>query len=90
MDPETFTYQPRCSAPGCDRPAAFKIASVWTDGTTRELKPYGMACEAHRDLVLESARDRQIGLRLIETETIEPVGVYHLLPGVRDSKLTRL
>ncbi|HEU5115262.1 MAG TPA: hypothetical protein VFT74_01155 [Isosphaeraceae bacterium] len=90
MEPETFTYEPMCSAPGCERPAVFKIAAVWSDGTTRELKPYGMSCEAHRDLVLASARERQKGLRLIETESIEPVGVYQLLPGVRDSELTRL
>ena len=90
MDAETFTYEPICSAPGCERPAVFKVAAVWSDGTTRELKTYGMSCEAHRDLVLDSARARQKGLRLIESESIEPVGLYQLLPGLRDSELTRL
>ena len=31
--------------------AIYKIAAAWSDGTSRELKNYGLACETHRDSV---------------------------------------
>ncbi len=40
-----FCYSPGCSAPACDRPAVYKIAAEWSDGTSRELKNYGLACD---------------------------------------------
>ena len=57
-DSRSFRYRPGCSAPGCDRPALYKIAAIWSDGTSRELKNYGLACENHRDLQLSAARGR--------------------------------
>lgn len=90
MTTTTFTYEPTCTAPGCSRPALFKVAAVWSDGTSRELKTYGMACEGHRFEVLEEARTRSDGLHLAEGESVEPVGIYQLLPGVRDAELTRV
>ncbi len=90
MTTPPFTYEPACSVPGCTHPAIFKVAAVWSDGTSRELKTYGMACEAHRDEVLSEARERSVGLHLAEGEAVEPVGVYQLLPGFRDAELTRV
>ena len=90
MDTTPFTYQPACSSPGCDRPALFKVAAPWSDGTSRELKTFALACEAHRDELLDAARDRQPGLRLAEGESVGAVGLYQLLPGVRDAELSRV
>ena len=37
-------YPVLCYAPGCTRPAAFKVAARWSDGVTGELKTYSLAC----------------------------------------------
>jgi hypothetical protein len=85
-----FRYVPTCSAPGCDRPGAYKIAALWSDGTSRELKNYGLACEAHRDLELDAARLRRQALKLSEGESVGPVALYLLRPACRDTELTKL
>ena len=37
-------YEVVCTRPGCRRPALYKIAARWSDGTTEELKTYGLTC----------------------------------------------
>ena len=90
MDAERFHYQPKCSTPGCDRPALFKVAAPWSDGTSRELKNYGTACEEHRNELLARARANRGTLKLAEGENVGPVGVYQLAHGRRDAELKRL
>jgi hypothetical protein len=90
VDSERFRYQPMCSTPGCDRPALYKVAAPWSDGTSRELKNYGTVCEEHRDRLLARARTNRGALKLAEGETVGPVGLYHLAPGRRDAELKRL
>jgi hypothetical protein len=90
MDSPPFHYQPRCSAPGCGQPAVYKVAAAWSNGTSQELKNYGLACEAHRDSQLARARANRQGLKTAEGETVGEVGLYQLLPGVRDVELTRV
>jgi hypothetical protein len=90
MDSSTFVYQPSCTRTDCNRPAVYKIAAAWSDGTSKELKTYGLACESHRDELLAEARSKQRTLRLAEGETVGPIGVYQLLPGVRDAELSRV
>jgi hypothetical protein len=90
MDPKVFRYQPRCSAPHCDQPAVYKVAAPWSNGTSHELKNYGLACEAHRDSQLALARLHRQGLPLAEGETLGSVGLYKLTAGRRDTELTRL
>lgn len=90
MDPETFQYQPRCSAPGCANPAQYKIGAVWTDGTSRELKNYGLACDTHRAEQVERARTSRASVKTAEGETVGPVELYRLIPGQRDSQLPRV
>lgn len=90
MDVPHFSYTMSCSAPGCPDPVRYKLAAVWTDGTSRELKTYGLACEAHRESLREAAEGRRRGLILADGEQIEPVGVYRLTPGTRDVSLERL
>jgi hypothetical protein len=90
MEKTTFQYQPTCSTPKCDQRAAYKVAAPWSNGTSRELKNYGLACEAHRDSQLALAKLHREGLKLAEGETVGPVGLYQLVPGKRDVELTRL
>jgi hypothetical protein len=85
-----FRYVPGCSATGCNQPAIYKIAAAWSDGTSRELKNYGLVCEAHRDSQLTLARSHHQGLRLSDGESVGPVELYVLRTGCRDVELTRL
>jgi len=90
MEQTTFRHQPTCSAPNCEVAAVFKIAALWSNGTSRELKNYGLACEAHRDSMLARAQLHRQGLKLAEGETIGPIGLYQLAGGKRDAELIRL
>jgi hypothetical protein len=90
MGANPFRYQPRCSAANCDRPAVYKVAAPWSNGTSHELKNYGLACEAHRDSQLARAQLHSQGLTLAEGETLGAVGLYKLEPGKRDAELSRL
>jgi hypothetical protein len=85
-----FRYIPGCSAPGCDHPAIYKIAAAWSDGTSRELKNYGLVCEPHRGAQLTLARRHHQALRLSDGESVGPVELYVLRTGCRDVELTRL
>jgi hypothetical protein len=82
-----FRYCALCSAPRCDQPAIYKIASSWSDGTSHELKNYGLACEQHRNQQLAAARGRLHGLSLREAETVAPIELYRLIPHCRDRDL---
>jgi hypothetical protein len=85
-----FHYRPGCSASGCDRPAIFKIAATWSDGTSRELKNYGLACEVHRKAQLTAAQSRLRALKLSDGESVGPIELYVVRTGCRDVDLTRL
>jgi hypothetical protein len=88
MTPERpFRYRAGCSTPQCDNPAVYKIAASWSDGSSRELKNYGLACEQHCDRELAAATRRHHGLSLSEGETALPVELYRLIPGCRDRDL---
>jgi hypothetical protein len=84
-----FRYRAGCSVVGCTEPALYKLAATWSDGTSRELKNYGLACEAHRELQLARAWARHRGLLVSEDETVGPVELYVLRPGCRDAELDR-
>jgi hypothetical protein len=66
------------------------VAASWSDGTSRELKNYGTACEPHRDELLARARTHRATLTLAEGEAVGPVGLYRLVPGRHDAELERL
>ncbi len=85
-----FHYEPTCSALGCEAPAHFKVAAPWSNGTSHELKSYGLACESHRNSLLAQAQSHQKNLALVEGETVGAVGLYSLKTGVLDSALMRL
>jgi hypothetical protein len=79
-----------CSDPGCNQPAVYKAGAVWSDGTSRELKNYGLACEAHWAALLEQARAHRSRLKLADGETVGPVSLYRLESGCRDTELTQV
>lgn len=88
-DSRLFRYRPGCSAPACQCPAVYKIAAIWSDGTSREFKNYGLACEQHRASQLKAAQSRLRSLRLSEVESVGPIELYVLRTGCRDVELTR-
>ena len=90
MAENVFQYCPTCSDPGCTEPAVYKVGAVWSDGTSRELKNYGLACAAHRHSQLERARKHRDGLRLADGESLGPVTLYVLDPGRRDRDLEQV
>jgi hypothetical protein len=85
-----FHYRPGCTASGCRKPAVYKIAATWSDGSSGELKNYGLACEQHRDQELVVARRHHQGLKLAEDETVGPVELYVLRSGCRDAALVAI
>jgi hypothetical protein len=85
-----FHYSPKCSAPGCLAPAIYKVGAVWSDGSSKELKNYGLACEAHRHAQVKRALEHHDGLKLADGEKVGPVSLYVLEAGRRDTQLTQL
>lgn len=90
MAENVFQYRPTCSDPGCIEPAVYKVGAVWSDGTSRELKNYGLACEAHRHSQLERARTHRDGLHLADGESVGPVTLFVLDSGRRDRDLNQV
>jgi hypothetical protein len=90
MEETPFHYEPKCSVPGCREAAAYKIAAIWSDGTSRELKNYGLACETHRESQLARARAQRRNLTLAEGETVGEVSLYRFVAGQRDFELARV
>jgi hypothetical protein len=82
-------YPVLCYAPGCGTPARFKIAARWSDGVTRELKTYSLACPGCVAGLVAAARRKQAACRLAPGETLDPLGVYEMAAGARDRELTR-
>lgn len=82
-------YPVLCYAAGCSAPAVYKIAARWSDGTTAELKTYGLACPNCVADQLRSAVARRAACRLAPGETLDAPGVYELARGGRDRALAR-
>jgi hypothetical protein len=80
----------RCSSPGCDEPASYKIAAPWSDGSFSELKTYGHACSEHLGPVFQEAEERRESYHPSPGETIEEIGIYRYEQGKRDRLLQRL
>ena len=84
------TTSPSATPPRCGQPAVYKVAAPWSNGTSHELKNYGLACETHRGSQLALAQIHRQGLALAEGETLGSVGLYTLHSGRRDAELKRL
>jgi hypothetical protein len=83
-------YQVACCGPDCKHPAAYKIAARWSDGVVRELKTYGLCCDAHLADGFRRALAKQQACHLTAGETLDPPGIYRLHRGQRDQTLERL
>ncbi len=90
MDLPVFHYVPRCSVADCGEAAPYKLAASWSDGTSRELKNYGLACPLHRDLQLARAQANRSLLVVSEGEIVGPVEIYELVAGHRDAELRQV
>src|SRR5260370_29580878 len=72
---------------GCCRPAVYKIAARWSDGTTEELKTYALCCAECLPQAYGDSRAKQAACRTARGETLEIPGVYLLAHGRRDQEL---
>jgi hypothetical protein len=84
MDEKTFRYATACTFPGCRDAPRYKVAAAWSYGPLRELKNYGLACERHRDCLLDRARQHRESLAVGDDETVGPVEVHEVTAGHRD------
>jgi hypothetical protein len=82
-------YEVLCDHVGCTRPAHFKIASQWSDGSTKELKTYALSCTSCVRVLFESANGRHGKCRLEPHETLDRPEVYEWVRGMRDRQLIR-
>src|SRR5436305_8149518 len=85
----TPAYVVLCTQPGCPRPAAYKIAARWSDGSTEELKTYALCCGECLAEAYRASRAKQAACRTAKGETLEAPGVYQLARGRRDQQLAR-
>lgn len=85
-----FAYAIHCTRPGCPHLAAYKVASRWSDGLTEELKTYALACADCLPALFRRSLQRQRDCRLTRGETLEPPGIYQLVPGQHDEQRERL
>jgi hypothetical protein len=83
-------YLVLCTNQGCNMPALYKIAAVWNDGTTEELKTYALSCDAHLEAHFRRSLDKQQSCRLVEGESLSQPQVFRVASGRRDRELVRL
>jgi hypothetical protein len=83
------SYPVRCYARGCTREATYKIAARWSDGVTRELKTYFLACPACLSELYRTAQVKKAACRLAAGETLADPEVFEMRRGARDRELVR-
>jgi hypothetical protein len=83
-------YFVRCYLPNCPREAEYKIASLWSDGMTSELKTYSLCCEECLPKAFQLSHQKQQACRTAVVETLLPPGIYRIRRGLRDHQLERL
>ena len=82
-------YPVVCAGAACRDAALFKIAAQWSDGTTRELNTYALACPACLKALFARAANQRRACRLAPGETLDAPGVYELACGSADHRLKR-
>jgi hypothetical protein len=83
------SYQVQCYANGCSREAEYKIAAEWSDGVTRELKTYALACPECLPELYKSALSKKAACRIANGETLGDPQVFEMRRGARDRELVR-
>jgi hypothetical protein len=89
MPPMIPPYPVICYAKGCPREAVFKIAARWSDGVTRELKTYFLACADCLPELYQTARIKKPQCRLAQGEMLGDPEVFEMTRGRRDRDLVR-
>ena len=87
---DRFVIHPAVRRPPVTGRPSTRSRRTWSDGTSRELKNYGLACDVHGQAQLAAARSRHQAPRLSDGESVGPVELYVLRTGCRDVELTRL
>ena len=87
MPPTMPPYPVLCYAKGCPHEAQYKIAARWSDGVTRELKTYFLACAECLPELYRTARVKKAACRLAAGETLGDPVVFELRRGARDREL---
>jgi hypothetical protein len=82
-------YPVLCYSPGCSRSAEFKVAACWSDGATRELKTYALACPDCLAEHFSNAKAKIANGRPAPGETLDGPGIFELHRGDRDRTLKR-
>jgi hypothetical protein len=82
-------YPVLCYAKSCSREARYKIAARWSDGVTRELKTYFLACSECLPDLYRTARVKKAACRLAGGETLADPEVFEMRRGARDRELVR-
>lgn len=82
-------YPVRCYGVGCNDIADYKIAAIWSDGITHELKTYALSCERCLACQYETSKVKQAACRLAPGERLDVPGIYALTRGRRDRQLER-
>jgi hypothetical protein len=83
-------YAVLCTFAGCRQPAKYKIAALWSDGVTQELKTYELCCDRCLPNAFALSRKKQTECHLAKHETLDAPGIYTLERGRRDAQIHRL
>ena len=86
---ETPPYLVMCYAGGCAREAVYKIAARWSDGVTRELKTYFLACPTCLPELYQRSKVKKAACRLAAGESLGEPEVFEMTRGRRDRELVR-
>jgi hypothetical protein len=89
MPAQMPAYRLDCYAKACPREATYKIAAAWSDGVTRELKTYSLACEQCLPELYRAAVAKKSACRLAAGETLGDPQVFEVRRGARDRELVR-
>jgi hypothetical protein len=86
----TYHRPVTCGTPGCDRPAEYKIAALWSAGRFSELKTYGLACGDHYAQTFRDALGRRKAHTPSAGESVGDVAVFRLERGQPDRSLQKV
>jgi hypothetical protein len=80
----------RCSLPQCRNSATYKIAAPWSDGHSKELVTYELACVEHFAVAFREAERRKRSYPQSAEEKVGELGIYRWEPYRRSAPLLRL
>ena len=76
----SISYVIPCDHSACKHSAQHKIAAVWSDSLTSELKTYSLVCEDCLESAFQASQKRHSTCRLAKHETLGELGIYELIP----------